>query len=81
MPTGSSSEWYPMYRKIPEAGESVQAIQVEPEEVLPLLDAVGGKGMYIMTTLYDEAHAEQLAKAADLGWAKRLSRIAKYIGG
>ena len=64
VPTGSSAEWYPIYGKILEAGKSVQAIMVEPEEVLSLLDAVGGKGMYIMTTFCDEAHAEYLAKAA-----------------
>jgi hypothetical protein len=65
VPSGGSPTWYPMYRKILEAGKSVQAIGVKPEEVLPLLDAVGGKGMYIMTTFYDEAHAEQLAKAVE----------------
>jgi len=65
VPSGGSPAWYPMYRKILAAGKSVQAIGVKPEEVLPLLDAVGGKGMYIMTTFYDEAHAEQLAKAVE----------------
>ncbi len=65
VPTGGSPEWYPMYRKILEAGKSVQAIQVRPEEVLPLLDAVGGKGMYIMTTFTDEAQAEALIRAVD----------------
>jgi len=65
VPSGGSPAWYPMYRKILTAGKSVQAIGVKPEEVLPLLDAVGGKGMYIMTTFYDEAHAEQLAKAVE----------------
>jgi len=33
--------------------------------VLPLLDAVGGKGMYIMTTFRDQAHAEALAKEVE----------------
>jgi len=65
VPRGGSPEWYPMYRKILEAGKSVQAIMVEPEEVLPLLDAVGGKGMYIMTTFRDQAHAEALAKEVE----------------
>lgn len=65
VPSGGSPTWYPMYRKILDAGKSVQAIQVKPEEVMPLLDAVGGKGMYIMTTFYDEAHAEELIKSAE----------------
>jgi len=65
VPRGGSPEWYPMYRKILEAGKSVQAIQVEPEEVLPLLDAVGGKGMYIMTKFRDHAHSEEMARAVE----------------
>lgn len=65
VPTGGSPEWYPMYRKILEAGKSVQAIQVKPEEVLPLLDAVGGKGMYIMTTFEDRAQAETMIEAVE----------------
>ena len=62
VPTGGDPVWYPMYRKILDAGKSVQAIGVKPDEVEPLLDAVGGKGMYIMTTFETEAHAEQMKK-------------------
>ena len=47
VPPGGSPEWYPMYRKILAAGKSVQAIGIRPDEVLPLLDAVGGHGMYL----------------------------------
>ena len=65
VPTGGDPAWYPMYRKILEAGKSVQAIGVKPEEVEPLLDAVGGKGMYIMTTIENEAHAENLLKLVE----------------
>ena len=64
-PGGGDPEWYPMYRKILDAGKSVQAIGVKPEEVAPLLDAVGGKGMYIMTTAHSEAEAERLIKIAE----------------
>lgn len=65
VPTGGNPEWYPMYRRILDAGKSVQAIQVKPEEIVPLLDAVGGKGMYIITTFADEAQAEALIKAVE----------------
>jgi len=65
VPTGGNPEWYPMYRKILDAGKSVQAIGVKPEEVEPLLDAVGGKGMYIMTTIESEQHAEALLKVVE----------------
>ncbi len=65
VPKGGDPQWYPMYRKILKAGKSVQAIGVEPEEVVPLLDAVGGKGMYIMTTFESEKQAEQMMKLVE----------------
>ena len=49
VPKGGDQKWHAMYRKILEAGKSLQAIGVKPEEVEPLLDAVGGKGMTIIT--------------------------------
>jgi hypothetical protein len=54
-----------MYRKILEAGKSVQAIMVEPEEVVPLLDAVGGMGMYIRTSVNTEEEAEALVESVE----------------
>jgi hypothetical protein len=62
VPTGGDAEWYPMYRKILEAGKSVQAVGVNLEEVEPMLDAVGGKGLYIQTAVTDEAQVEQLLR-------------------
>ncbi len=54
---GGHPRWYDMYRQILAAGKSVQAIDVKPDQVIPLLDAVGPKGMYICTSAgsYDEA--------------------------
>lgn len=65
VPSGGDPVWYPMYRKILEAGKSVQAIGVKPGEVEPLLDAVGGKGMYIMTTIENGEQAESLLKCIE----------------
>ncbi len=65
VPTGGNPAWYPMYRRILSAGKSVQAIGVRPEEVVPLLDAVGGAGMYIATSFADEAQAEALMMAVE----------------
>ncbi len=64
-PQGGSPEWYSLYRRILEAGKSVQALGVMPGEVLPLLDAVGGKGMYILTQFATEREAEELAKQVE----------------
>ena len=47
VPDGGDPHWYDMYRRIKEAGKSVQAIHIRPEEVAPLLDAVGPEGMYL----------------------------------
>ena len=60
IPGGGSSKWFDLYRRILNAGKSVQAIGVKPEEVAPLLDAVGPKGMYISTRCETRVQAEQL---------------------
>ena len=63
--SGGDPAWYDLYRRILAAGKSVQAVGVRPEEVIPLLDAVGGKGMYIMTSFATLDQAEALARAAE----------------
>jgi hypothetical protein len=47
VPSGGKPDWYPLYRRILAAGKSVQAVGVAMDEVIPLLDAVGGKGLYL----------------------------------
>jgi hypothetical protein len=63
-PGGGSPEWYDLYRRILAGGKSVQAIGVELHEVIPLLDAVGPKGMFIMLngSPYAPAEGEKLLK-------------------
>lgn len=65
VPSGGDPAWYGLYRRILDAGKSVQAIVVQPHEVIPLLDAVGGKGMYILTFFNSPAEAEELLKQAE----------------
>ena len=55
---------YPI-RRILDAGKSVQIIRVRPDEVAPLLDAVGGAGMYIMTQFDSEREAERLCRQVE----------------
>jgi hypothetical protein len=58
---GGHPMWYDLYRRILAAGKSVQAIQVDADEVIPLLDAVGGRGMFlIVRDLPDEAALHRL---------------------
>lgn len=62
-PGGGSPEWYGLYRRIRTAGKSVQAIGVLPEEVLPLIDAVGHEGIFISVNCESEAEARALERA------------------
>lgn len=64
-PPGGSPEWYDMYRKILNAHKSVQAWMLWPNEIVPLLDAVGGKGMYILALFKDEAEAESIYRSVE----------------
>lgn len=65
-PGGGSSEWHALYRRIRAAGKSVQAIEVRPEEVEPLIDAVGPDGLFIMTEAATEEEARSLLRRT--GW-------------
>ena len=59
---GGSPKWYDLYRRIKEGGKGVQAIAVRPDQVVPLLDAVGPAGMYVSVGAPDEKAAEKLLK-------------------
>ena len=65
LPRGGSPQWFDLYRKILAGGKSVQAVEVKPHEVIPLLDAVGGRGVYIMVEFPDERTAEHLAEKVE----------------
>ncbi len=47
VPPGGSPHWYDLYRRILQAGKSVWVANLDAEEVLPLLDAIGPKGVYL----------------------------------
>lgn len=61
---GGDPRWYDIYRRILAAGKSVQAVGVSVEELKPLLDAVGPKGMYIMMWPPSMAEAEEALEIA-----------------
>ena len=66
LPGGGSPQWYDLYRRIRAAGKSVQAIDVRPDEVEPLIEAVGEKGLFIVTQTETEAQARDLLDR--VGW-------------
>jgi hypothetical protein len=63
---GGNPRWYDLYRRIKSAGKSVQAIGVLPEEVEPLIDAVGPEGMFISTWTKTETEARRMLSRT--GW-------------
>jgi 5-methyltetrahydrofolate--homocysteine methyltransferase len=63
LPQGGDPMWYDLYRRILNAGKSVQAISVKPHEVIPLLNAVGTKGLCVMVTAENETQARALVEA------------------
>ena len=67
VPCGGDTCWYDLYRRILDAGKSVQAVGVKADQVLPLLDSVGGKGLYILrvTGITDLADVERLMRAVE----------------
>jgi hypothetical protein len=58
--SGGHPRWYNLYRRILDAGKSLQVVGAAQEEILPLLDAIGDKGLYILTSFANEQEAEDL---------------------
>lgn len=65
LPQGGDPMWYDLYRRILKAGKSVQAIDVHPHEVIPLLEAVGPQGMFVRVSAGSEAEARALVEAVE----------------
>lgn len=53
-----ANKWW----KILDAGKAVQPINIWANEVVPLLDAIGGKGVYVLGLFASEEEVEQVLK-------------------
>ena len=62
---GGHPRWYGLYRRILEAGKSVQVVGMRRDEIVPLLDAVGGRGVYVMTSFSTPREAEGVARMVE----------------
>jgi hypothetical protein len=62
---GGHPRWFDMYKRILDAGKSVQIVGAQRDEVLPLLDAIGGKGVYVITNFASDKEAEALMTEAE----------------
>jgi len=66
---GGNRRWYDLYRRIKKGGKSVQAVGVTADEMIPLIDAVGPEGLFILGTAPDQKTAEKVMKQAEqYGW-------------
>ena len=64
-PGGGDPKWYDLYKRIKDAGKAVQAIWIEPEEIDPLLEAVGREGIFLQIRLDSEPKARELLKRCE----------------
>ncbi len=64
-PQGGSPKWYGLYRQILEAGKSVMACWVTLDELRPLLDHIGGKGVHIEMDFHHEREVEQALRIVE----------------
>lgn len=60
--TGGHRRWFDLYRRILSAGKSVQVVNVEPDEIVPLLEAIGNRGVYVLMQFKDEREAEAVGQ-------------------
>lgn len=63
---GGHERWWPLYRRILEAGKSVQVVAVRPHELEPLLNAIGTRGVYVM-----------MGGIADLATLREVERVVR----
>ncbi len=64
-PQGGNPRWFPLYKKILNAGKSIMPCWVEPEELEPLLDQVGNKGLNCLMHFKSEEDIEKTLIIAD----------------
>ena len=62
-PGGGDTCWHDLYRRIKRAGKAIQATGVKPDQVLPLIDAVGPDGLFVMTWAASQEEGEKLLDA------------------
>ena len=62
---GGHPRWYDMYRTILDNGKSLQVVDVHKDEILPLLEAIGGKGVYIITWCNSSEEAQKILKTVE----------------
>lgn len=57
VPRAADESWHRYYHRIREAGKSLQVNEVHLDEVVPLLRAIGGRGVYLLVGGLDDSDA------------------------
>ncbi len=63
--TGAHPRWFPLYRRILEAGKSVQIMDVHAHDIAPLLNAIGSEGVYLMAHIHSLDEAKAIRKIVE----------------
>lgn len=61
-PTSGEKHWYDLYRQIKAAGKSIEVCGPKVEDIVPLLDAVGPEGTFILADVRDCQTAQRLVQ-------------------
>jgi hypothetical protein len=64
-PGGGDPRWYELYRRIRKGGKCVMATDVKPGEVIPLIEAVGPRGLFVMVSADSEEQARELERRVE----------------
>ena len=68
-PSSGSPEWYGIIRKIRAAGKALLLRRMDPGDVIPLLEAVGPEGLYLVVQQNDPDEISEIAQVLDQrGW-------------
>ncbi len=62
---GGDPRWFPLYKRILGAGKAIQIVDVDKGEMRCLLDTIGGKGVYVLTSIADATEAEEVVSMVE----------------
>lgn len=65
VPDAADPRWFEYYRRILDAGKSLWVANLKKHQVLPVLDAIGGKGVYVQAWPLTEAEGVELAEKVE----------------
>ena len=63
--SGAHERWFPLYKRILDAGKSVQIVGAGVQDVERILKALGANGVYILCSFNSPGEAETAARIAD----------------